>query len=279
MKKNTFFKSKKLIMSELNKKYVHESLSDFLKSHLQLPKTLQIIPYAYIRSTKEVLSIATLNEKQVLTDFGGTYKRGSDILNYVVDNIALNSFGVLPTDREYVLENSSIAYVLNYDVKLGCDDIHIQVSPTIFVRYEFERSDDLEELLKEFAYLYANKINGTLRNDSLTSNIVFMKISDLYYTCRGTTVKKIDRKTGNELIYDINEYGFPADQRITNIYKSNPSTGDIPLDGFISELANCCPEVDFYINVSNTMSNSLFMFFDVGLPILEKHNRYIIIEE
>ena len=261
-------------MSELTKTFVYTRLSDFLSSGFQLPRTVQIIPYAYIRSTDEVVAILTMNNLGVLTDFGTNYSSRTDLVSYIERDLDENSFGLLKRDREYIMEHGSIAYTKMFDVSTGVEALYNVISPVVFVRMEFERSEDLEEILNEFSVLFAKKIEGLFNSTSSTYNIVFISISDLFYTCRGTVATRRDETTGHKYEFDVSLNGFPADARITKIYKAVASSGDIPFDYQVNQYANCCPEVNFYSDVSSTMKFSLMNFFLEDLPILEKHERY-----
>lgn len=256
-------------MSELTKTFVYSKLSKFLKTGYGLPKTVQVIPYAYIRSTKEILSILTLTNLSFLTDFGSTYTKDKGLISYICECIHENSLGVLDVGSEYVAENSSIAYAKVYDVVKGVEEIYAPLSPVIFVRYEFEVSEDLEELLREFKLKFSKKAEGIYRSSSVTNNITFLSPSDLFYTLRQTTATVTDPITGIVYSLDVEEKGFPADPRVSAIYAIDPSSGDIPFSQDVSQYANCCPEVTFYRDVSNVMKYSILTFFSIDLPILD----------
>lgn len=257
-------------MSELTKTFVYNKLSKFLETGYRLPKTVQVIPYAYIRSTREVLSILALSNLSVLTDFGSTYSNDKGLVSYICDCIHNNSLGVLDVGSEYVAENSSIAYAKVYDVVKGVEEIYAPLSPVIFVRYEFEMSEDLEDLIREFKLKFSKRAEGIYKTSSSTHNIVFLSPSDLFYTLRQTTATVTDPTTGMKYSLDVEEKGFPADPRITLIYSSSPSSGDIPFRQDVNQYANCCPEVTFYREVSNVMKFSVLSFFTINLPILEE---------
>ena len=264
-------------MTELNKTIVHAPLREFLTTGFQLPRTVQIIPYAYIRTTDETLAILTMNNLKVLTDFGSSFGEDMNLLDYIEKNLDLNSFGLLKQSKEYILEHGSIAYAKFLDVATGSELIYKPISPIVFLRFEFECSEDLEEIISNFSILFTKKVEGIIRTSSLTYNLVFLSINDLFYTCRGTSVKKYDERTGQIYEFDVSENGFPADDRITRIYKTNAASGEIPFDFQINRYANCCPEVIFYSDVSSTMTFSLMTFFSVSLPIMEKNEIFVSI--
>uniref|UniRef100_A0A6C0BDQ4 Uncharacterized protein n=1 Tax=viral metagenome TaxID=1070528 RepID=A0A6C0BDQ4_9ZZZZ len=261
-------------MSELNKTFVNIRLQDFLGLKYQLPKTVQIIPYAHIRSTDEIVAILTLNNLGVLTDFASSSFDNSNPYIYIQKNIYENSLGVIELSKEYIIENASISFVKSHDVSTNSDILFKHIPPVIFIRLDFERSEDLEELLIRFSFLFSKRIEGIVDNTTQTYNIIFINPTDLYYTCRGTTARRFDQLSGNTYDYDVKEDGFPADQRITTIYKSKSIYGDIPFGSNVNQFANCCPEVSFYRQVSSSLANSLLNFFDVELPILESKEKY-----
>lgn len=263
-------------MSGLAKTFVYSTLRDFLDTGLRLPKMVQVIPYAYIRESREVLPILTISNLGFLTDFGGTYSSLSSLVSYIENSIKENSLGTLEVTNEYILKNASIAYTKVYDVSKAVHEIYSPISPVVFVRYEFERSEDLEQLIRDFRLLFSKRSEGIYQKQTLSStyNLTFLNPEDLFYTLRQTTATIQDPKSGLFYKLNVEEKGFPADPRITNIYQVDPTSGDIPFGHEINQYANCCPEVKFYSEVSSILKLSILSFFSVELPILQSVEEY-----
>lgn len=255
-------------MTELGKELKYESLGAFLERGIRLNKSVLVVPYYSVKKSGNVFALYTLNQKGVICDFGTRYNGSVSVEKYVSEAILLNSLGTINLNERYIYANSSIAYSLVHSVEMGYTVIDSSCPPIIFVRIEVTEDRDLNSVALKFKQAFKARLQGNLESfNSESFNLVWISPEDSFYMARGTTFNVID-DDGDQVVCDINDGGLPAERAVTNAYLSNRAAGENPFTLNYAAEYNCCPEVDFYKQMSFILSVPLLQYFDGELDIL-----------
>lgn len=251
-----------------NTYFLRENLEDFKMNNFSFPKTMQIVPCFHIIDREEVFIMLLLNKNDYLCDFGSSFNSSTMSLeNYIVDSLKTKSLDIILTDGEYLKQHSYVAYKKNFDDNSIISTANVKLPlPIIFVDFYLQNISKLDEILINFKGNFAQNLNNNFRTVEI-HNLVYLSAIDIFYISRNTDYK-IFTEENEEIIIDIQSNGFPAKQNVTEIYKINGASGDIPFDNHYNEYANCCPEVNFYYSRSEDLSRSLLEFFDSRLEII-----------
>lgn len=260
-------------MSELDKVFVYESLSEFIAKNILLRDLVCVVPYTKVTSKstgkESFFSVLLLNKNSVVCDFG-FFLKDSNIVNYVKTKLSNGSFGIFNFEDDYILQNSHIAYSLVYSVELGIKVIDKSCNPIIFTYFHSRTMRDLVLLGKHYKEQFKQSLKGHYKSfNNSNPNLVWISPKTLYYLSRGTTYTVYD-DNDEEIVIDINECGIPAEESVSYAYKVKHELGEIPCEANYSEIANCPPEVNFYREISFSLALPLQRYFENNLPILEK---------
>ena len=254
-------------MNPLNVAFFYESMEVFLSKDYKPSKLTQIIPYYIIRDSGDVYAMLTVNNSKCVSDFSSNWGKFQTLQSYVADSIKSVSLNSIKIDENYVISNSFIGYATSYNVSEGKNNLADNEIPAIFVKFNVDTIDVLNDILIKFKNNYSKIIKRVINGPSNISNIIYMPAEDLFYISRFTTYT-VNTDHGNIKI-DIEEDGFPALPVITDIYSPILENGDFQCSDKYNELGNCCPSINFYNNRSILLRKALLPLFTENFPILD----------
>lgn len=255
-------------MSDIDVEFKYESLDDFKSSGYILPKEVQVIPVFHVRSNGDIFAVLVMNSTLCVKSLGMGYSRTKTVESFVSNSIRYNSLNSLPINDEYVRNHSHITFSTCYDVESAKTILNSNYSPIIFVDINVDNIEVLNNVIRTFRSTFSKVKSGVLTTDSDVTAMIYLSVEELFYLSRFTSYKIT---TSTEVIdVDIENQGFPARNDISEIYEANKSQGEIPMTDKYEALANCSPEIDFYVKRDTVLGMAVCAYLKAELPFMMK---------